>query len=277
LTAEEVSIYGGFMSERHTYRNSWGIILGASSGFGAATARAFAKAGMNILGIHLDRKSTLDNVKVLEEELLSCDVKCKFYNVNAADEIKRKEILTEMESEIKGKVGLLFHSLAFGSLLPFIDTDGKGQLSKSQMDMTIDVMANSLVYWSQDLASKKFFNDNASIYAMTSAGSSRVWKSYGAVSAAKSALESHCRQLALELAPQKVRVNAILAGVTDTPALRKIPGNDSMIETARKRNPMGRLTTPEDVANAAVALSLPALAFMTGNVIRIDGGENIVE
>ena len=93
----------------------------------------------------------------------------------------------------------------------------------------------------------------------------------------KSALESHCRQLALELAPRKVRVNALLAGVTDTPALRKIPGNDGMIETAKKRNPMGRLTTPEDVAQATVALSLPQLAFMTGNVINIDGGENIVE
>lgn len=262
---------------KNTYKGTWGIVLGASSGFGAATARAFAKAGMNILGVHLDRKSTMENVKVLEEELLGLDVKCRFFNVNAADEIKRKEILTEMAPDVKGNVSLLFHSLAFGSLLPFIESDPKARLSKSQLDMTLDVMANSLVYWAQDLASDNWFNGNASVYAMTSAGSSKVWKSYGAVSAAKSALESHCRQLALELAPQKVRVNAILAGVTDTPALRKIPGNDSMVEVAKRRNPMGRLTTPEDVANAAVALSHPALAFMTGNVIRIDGGENIVE
>ena len=111
---------------------------------------------------------------------------------------------------------------------------------------------------------------------MTSAGSSRVWKSYGAVSAAKSSLESHCRQLALELAP-KTSVNAILAGVTDTPALRKIPGNETMIETATQRNPMGRLTTPEDIAQSLVALSLPHCHFMTGNTIRIDGGENVVD
>lgn len=267
------------MSEtlKNVYKGNWGIILGASSGFGAATAKSFAKAGMNILGVHLDRKSTLDNVKVLEAEILSCDVQCKFFNVNAADEEKRKEILNEMAPHIKNKVSLLFHSLAFGALLPFIEPEVKSRLSKSQMDMTLDVMANSLVYWTQDLAAGSFFAPSASVYAMTSAGSSRVWKSYGAVSAAKSALESHCRQLALELAPQNVRVNALLAGVTDTPALRKIPGNDSMIETAKKRNPMGRLTTPEDVARAAVALSLPELSFMTGNVINIDGGENIVE
>ena len=251
--------------------------MGASSGFGAATARALAAAGMNIIGVHLDRKSTLANVKVLEEDLQKLGVQTKFFNVNAADEAQRKEILDQVKTECSERVQVLFHSLAFGSLLPFIGKENEASLTKSQLEMTVDVMAHSLVYWAQDLSRRHYFKPGASIYAMTSAGSSRVWKSYGAVSAAKSALESHCRQLALELAPQKVRVNALLAGVTDTPALRKIPGNEGMIETARQRNPMGRLTTPEDVASATVALSLPELMFMTGNVLRIDGGENIVE
>jgi enoyl-[acyl-carrier-protein] reductase (NADH) len=112
---------------------------------------------------------------------------------------------------------------------------------------------------------------------MTSAGSSRVWKSYGAVSAAKAALESHCRQLALELAPHEICVNAILAGVTDTPALRKIPGHEEMLQTATKKNPFKRLTSPQDVATSIVALSLPHCGFITGNTIRVDGGENVVE
>jgi enoyl-[acyl-carrier-protein] reductase (NADH) len=85
--------------------------------------------------------------------------------------------------------------------------------------------------------------ENARIYAMTSSGSTRVIPSYGAVSAAKSALESHIRQLAFELAPKGITANAIRAGVTDTPALRKIPGNDQLIEAATKRTPAGRLTT----------------------------------
>ena len=86
---------------------------------------------------------------------------------------------------------------------------------------------------------------------MTSSGSSRVIPSYGPVSAAKSALEAHCRQLAYELAPRKITVNALRGGVTDTPALRKIPGNDILIDGAAAKNPSGRLTTPEDVAAAA--------------------------
>ena len=90
--------------------------------------------------------------------------------------------------------------------------------------MTLDVMAHSLVYWTQDLFFAGLLAPGARIFAMTSAGDHIVWPAYGAVSAAKAALESHVRQLAVELAPHRVAVNALRAGVTDTPALRKIPG-----------------------------------------------------
>src|SRR5207237_8380593 len=86
------------------------------------------------------------------------------------------------------------------------------------------------------------------IFAMTSAGGTRVLPNYGAVSAAKAALESHVRQLAMELAPRGIAVNAIRAGVTDTPALRKIPGHEIIAETALKRHPSRPLTTPQDFA-----------------------------
>ena len=99
--------------------------------------------------------------------------------------------------------------------------------------------------------------------------------SYGAVSAAKAILESHIRQLAMELAPYKITANAIRAGVTDTPALRKIPGNDKMIQVALSKNPMGRLTTPEDVAACIAVLAEPDTYWMTGNVLGVDGGEDI--
>ena len=115
------------------------------------------------------------------------------------------------------------------------------------------------------------------IFAMTSEGSTRVVPSYGVVSSAKAALESHVRQLAMELARKGTgaTVNAIRAGVTDTPALRKIPEAQQMIEITLKRNPTGRMTTPQDVANAIVALSRPEAGFINGDVISVDGGEFI--
>ena len=134
--------------------------------------------------------------------------------------------------------GVLLHSLAFGTLRPYWtgNTDD-AVITKSNVDMTLDVMAHSLVYWSQDLLRRQLFAKDARIFAMTSSGSTSVWRGYGAVSAAKAALEAHIRQLAVELAPFGVTANAICAGVTDTPALRKIPGHEEMIEKTTQKNP----------------------------------------
>jgi enoyl-[acyl-carrier protein] reductase III len=114
------------------------------------------------------------------------------------------------------------------------------------------------------------------VFAMTSAGGARVWPAYGAVSAAKAALEAHVRQLAAELGGAGVAVNAVRAGVTDTPAARKIPSADVLLAEAARRNPGGRLTTPEDVAGAIVALCLPGTRWISGNVLGVDGGEDVI-
>ena len=254
--------------------SGWALILGSSSGFGEATSLELARRGMDIFGVHLDRRSTLPNVERIVGEIRGMGRQAEFFNVNAADEEKRKQVCADIAS--RGvKVRLLMHSLAFGTLRPFIHPEPKEGLTKQQMDMTLDVMAHSLVYWTQDLVANNLFEEGGRIYAMTSTGSGRVWATYGAVSAAKAALESHIRQLALELAPKKISANAIMAGVTDTPALRKIPGNDKMMEVARERNPYKRLTTPQDVASAIAALSFGPAGWITGNTICVDGGEEI--
>ena len=138
-------------------------------------------------------------------------------------------------------------------------------------------MANSLVYWVQDLWRGGFLEKGSKIYAMTSEGSTRVVPSYGVVSSAKAALESHTRQLAMELARlgTGITANTIRAGVTRTPALMKIPEHDAIIEAATRRNPTGRMTTPQDVANTILALSGEGTEFINGEVIGVDGGEYI--
>jgi enoyl-[acyl-carrier-protein] reductase (NADH) len=110
---------------------------------------------------------------------------------------------------------------------------------------------------------------------MTSEGTSRVIPSYGVVSGAKAAMESHVRQLAMEFARRGagIAVNSIRAGVTDTPALRKIPENQRMIDVTLARNPHARLTTTEDVADAIVRLSESDSDWVSGNVIGVDGAE----
>ena len=256
----------------------WALILGASSGFGAATGIELAKAGFNIFGVHLDTRATAPNAERVQETIRKFGREAVFFNTNAAEAERRQKVLDWMAPHLANgdTVGVLLHSLAFGTLKPFVANTPEDEITEKQMDMTLDVMANSLVYWVQDLMRRNMLRSGSKIFAMTSAGSSRIWATYGAVSAAKAALESHVRQLSYELGKKGVAVNAIRAGVTDTPALRKIPGNESLLEGARGRNPGGRLTVPEDVAKTIVAMSDERTAWITGNVIGVDGGEDIV-
>jgi len=261
---------------------AWALILGASSGFGEAVSLELAGLGMHIVGVHLDRKSTQPNVDRIVGEIKNKGRESLFFNVNAADPEKRREVLDAVQARIERSgvefpIRVLLHSLAFGTLKPFITEVEADALTKAQMDMTLDVMASSLVYWTQDLVRRNLMGRGGRIFAMTSAGGARVWKTYGAVSASKAALESHVRQLTLELGPHGITVNAIMAGVTDTPALRKIPGSDRMIEMAQAKNPSGRLTTTRDVAAAIGLLAHPKAQWVTGNVICVDGGEFVVD
>ncbi len=148
-------------------------------------------------------------------------------------------------------------------------------LEEEDMARTIHSMGTSLLGWTQELRERALFALDARVLGLTSEGNSVAWKGYAAVAAAKVALESVSRSIAVEMAQFGIRSNIVQAGVTDTPALRLIPGSGHLKAQARTRNPFGRLTTPEDVANAIYLLSLPEAAWINGDVIRVDGGEHI--
>ncbi len=256
----------------------YALILGASSGFGEAVALELAGAGFNIVGVHMDRGAGLTKVEQIKRQIMDHGVEALFFNVNAASDKNREQVLQRITDHFKikginGKIKIFLHSLAFGSLAPYIHNDPKERLSSKQMDMTLNVMAHSLVYWTRDLLLADLFSQGSKIYAMTSSGSSRVTPFYGAVSAAKAALESHIRQLALELAPYGMTANALRAGVTFTPALRKIPGHETMIDLALSQIPFKRLTQPSDIAKYILSQATSDEIWNTGNIINLDGGE----
>ncbi len=262
----------------NSIKGHWALILGSSSGFGEACSIELARRGMNIFGVHLDRKGTMPKVQGIIEEIKNLGSDVKFYNVNVADTEKRSEVLQDIKDAVGDKpaVRVLVHSVAFGTLKNYVADNRSQVLNSKNMEMTLDVMAHSLVYWTQDLVMEGLLGQGGRVFAMTSSGSHRVWPTYGAVSAAKAAIEAHIRQLAVELAPREITANSIMAGVTDTPALRKIPGNEKLSQRALEANPSGRLTTAEDVARAIAILSLAEASWITGNVIGVDGGEDIV-
>ncbi len=259
----------------------WGLIIGSSSGFGAAVSLELARSGLGIFGVHFDRRSNMPQVEKVIAGIRETGRDVVFFNINAADAAKRTEALNQMQEHWKKAGGSHFvkaflHSVAFGSLKPYLSQTADDELTQQQMDMTVDVMGNNLVYWVQDLFRRGMIGRGSRIYAMTSAGGHSVIPNYGAVSAAKAVMESHIRQLAYELMPSGITANAIQAGITVTPGSSKIPGIDKLAEFAKMRNPGGRLTTPEDVAEAIAALISDKTHWLTGNVIRVDGGEDIV-
>jgi NAD(P)-dependent dehydrogenase (short-subunit alcohol dehydrogenase family) len=153
--------------------------------------------------------------------------------------------------------------------------DSDSLLEEEDFARTIHAMGTSLATWAQDVLARGLFASDARVLGLTSEGNEVAWRGYAAVAAAKVALESIARAMALELAPYGIRSNVLQAGVADTPALRLIPGSAHMKAAARRRNPFGRLTTPADVADVVCLLCTDEAHWINGTIVRVDGGEHV--
>ena len=264
----------------HDFRgkNFWAIILGGSSGIGLASARTLAEKGMNLCILHRDRRADLRQIESHFSLLRSMGIELISFNKDALKPESRKEVLESLESiqSKGGSIRLLLHSIAKGNLNPMNpDEERQKRLSEADFRITLLAMATSLWEWTQGILELDMFSADARVIGLTSEGNQKVWPGYGAVSAAKSTLESLIRQMAVELAPLGIRANAVQAGVTDTPSMRMIPQAEQLKEIARQRNPFQRLTLPEDVAKVIYLLCTDEAAWINGAIIPVDGGERL--
>ncbi len=301
----------------------WALILGGSSGFGLATAKKLASKGISICIVHRDRKGSMAEIEKEFEEIRQHGVSLKTFNVNALDSAQRKDVIEALALELgdKGKIQLMMHSIALGSLkliVPEVDKkntatktlaqriDIEEETLQNQADTLFDEgthalsgiaspakyssellldddsvastvysMGTSLLSWTQGVWKAQLFAPDSVVIGLTSEGNEIAWKGYAAVSAAKGALECISRSIAVEYAPHGIRCNLLQPGITDTPALKLIPGSQYLKASALRRNPMGRLTQPEDVANVVYLLSRKEGSWINGALIRVDGGEHI--
>jgi NAD(P)-dependent dehydrogenase (short-subunit alcohol dehydrogenase family) len=165
---------------------------------------------------------------------------------------------------------------ALADLVPMPRYDANSPLLEEEdLARTVYAMGTSLATWVQDVLVRGLFASDARVLGLTSEGNELAMRGYAAVAVAKSALESVSRAMALELAPFGIRSNVLQPGVTDTPAVRVIPGSARAKAAARRRNPFGRITTPEDVANVVCLLCTDEARWINGAIIRVDGGEHI--
>lgn len=250
--------------------NKTALILGGSSGLGLATAHKLALDGFDIIIVHRDRKSNIPNFEAEIKSMESVGVSVTTFNKDALKEETIQEVLATIETN---SISVFIHSIAKGSLKAMSNTEE--MLSKTDLDITLHAMGTSWWQWTAVLLKENKFSNNARNIAFTSEGNTKVWPGYGAVSAAKATLEALMRQMAIELAPHGITTNCIQAGTTETISFKMIPGSDKLAEMAKRRNPFGRLTNPEDVANAVWLLCQDEGKWINGVVLKVDGGESL--
>lgn len=171
-----------------------------------------------------------------------------------------------------GTIDFLVHAVAFAKREEleneFVTT------SRDGFKMALDVSSYSLVALAQKAL--PIFSEGASIIALTYYGAEKVIPRYNVMGVAKAALEAAIRYLAFDLGAKKIRVNGVSAGPVQTLAARGISGFTDMMKIVESRAPLRRNVEIGEVANAAVFLLSPLSSGITGEILYVDCGYNIV-
>jgi enoyl-[acyl-carrier protein] reductase I len=244
------------------------LILGIANKWSLAyaIARAFAREGAALALTYLGERQQ----EAIEElsgglnaaAILPCDV------------TKDEELVALTESlQAKGRpLDAVVHSLAFANreelARPFVET------SRAGFALALDVSAYSLVAVAR--ATAPLMTGGGSLSTLTYLGSTRVIPGYNVMGVAKASLEAAVRYLASELGPQKIRVNAISSGPVKTASARAVKDFSSILEAMPKRAPLRRNTDPAEVADAAVFLASDLGRGVTGNVLFVDCGVQVM-
>ena len=229
-------------------------------------AKAFhaegAELGFNFLGEALEKRVRPLAESVGAKLILPCDV-------SKDSEI---ETLYKVVEKAWGKFDILIHCIAFANKDelsgPFYNT------SRAGFQLALDVSAYSLTAITRPAV--PLLNEGGSVIALTYYGSEKVIPNYNVMGVAKAALECSVRYLAYDLGPKGVRVNAISAGPLKTLAASAVGGIKTMMKAAEEMNPLKRNITQDEVGTTATYLASSWASGVTGEVLYVDAGANIV-
>jgi enoyl-[acyl-carrier protein] reductase III len=235
------------------------LVTGGARGIGKTIALRFASLGASRLAIGYLRGDRA--AEETADELRSAGAEPVLVRGNVASQRVADEVAA------LGPLNVLVHAAATGVIRPALETEDK------HWDWTLSANARALL--SLTRAAAPTMPPGASIVAISSLGSVRVLDNYALVGTSKAALEALVRYLAVELAPQGIRVNAVSAGVVETGALDYFPNKDEMVEMGA-RNPVGRIVTPEDVAGCVTFLCSPEAEMIRGQTLVVDGGWSLL-
>ena len=240
------------------------LVTGGGRGIGRAIAGNLAERGANLVVAYLRNRAAAEETCSLAEEHA---VKAVAVRANVGDE-RHLDVLFDAVEETFGRLDVFVSNAATGVL------KGLDELDARAWAWTMDANARGFFLGAKRAAA--LMPDGGHMIALSSQGSTRVLPGYMVVGASKAALEAVARYLAVELGPRGIRVNVVSPGVVDTEALRHFPAREAMLDGALAKTPLGRLTTPGDVAATVDFLTSPAAAMISGQTIVVDGGAGLL-
>ncbi len=234
------------------------LVTGGSRGIGRAIACKLARPGGTVVINYLRNDAAARETALMVEDL---GAKAIVVQADVRSEKDLKRLGTAVDS-----VDVLVHNAAVGAMKPY------KKLRTSHWDLTLE--SSLRPFWL--LTKIVTMNEGGSVIGISSMGSQRHIPGYIAMGAAKGGLEAMTRQLAVELAPQKVRVNTVCGGLIETDTLAYLTEGEKMLDFAREYTPLGRAGTPEDMACAVAMLVSPDARWVTGQVLVVDGGLSLL-
>jgi len=235
------------------------LVTGGSRGIGLAIARRFAELGAARVAIGYLRNDRA--AEAAAEQLRELGTEPVLLRGNVSSERVAREA-----GEL-GPFHAFVHNAATGVIRPALETEDR------HWDWTLAANARALLSFARAVVPR--MPSGGSIVGISSLGSVRVLTNYTLVGASKAAMEAVVRHLAVELAPQGIRVNAVSAGLVETEALEHFPNREQMLGAARTRTPAGRMVEPDDVARAVTFLCSPDAAMIVGHTLVVDGGYSL--
>jgi enoyl-[acyl-carrier protein] reductase III len=236
------------------------LITGGSRGIGRAIAIRLAESGADVVVNYVRHRRDAEETAEAVEKF---GRRCLLVKTNVANSDDVHEMFAVI-TEAFGHLHILVSNAASGVLKPALE------LTERHWNWAMDINARALLTLVQQ--GLPLMARGSRIMAVSSLGSVRAIENYTTVGASKAALESLVRHLAVELGPRGINVNTISAGAVDTDALKHFPNRDEILKAATERTPLGRLTTPQDVADIALFLCSNLSGMIQGQVITVDGG-----
>ena len=236
------------------------IITGASRGIGSGIAKVFAEQGADVAFTY---SSSVESALALENELNALGIKSKGYKSNAADFNEAQKLVDDVMVDF-GNIDILINNAGItkDNLLM--------RMSEEDFDAVININLKSVFNMTKAVQKIMLKNRKGSIVNMSSVVGVKGNAGQANYAASKAGMNGFTKSIALELGSRNIRCNAIAPGFIETEMTAKL--NEDVVKGWREAIPLKRGGTPEDVANVCVFLASDMSAYVTGQIINVDGG-----